>query len=136
MIRPLSYLIALTNLFLIVFIGFFLFWPVQTATILNEPFPVFPQTVEAGETVAMTIEYIRHRQYQSTVDRALICGARIYDLESVSGNSPIGEFSATIHLVIPKEAYGECYIKSDVIYHNNFLRTEYSSRVSKTFTII
>lgn len=126
------------SLAMLAIIAYSMFWPINPAQILNEPFPVVPTYVSAGESITMRIEYKKTHNYQTSVVRTIVCDNGLtYRLGEEEGLVPIGEGMIDVIVEIPANIEaGTCQIKSVVTYYINPFRSEFRERSSQDFVII
>lgn len=137
MLNHFTTVFMLLNLGLLVWVGYMLFWPVQLAEIYNEPFPVYPQVVERGDTLMYEIEFNKTKQYRVAANKNIICeDGNLVTLAPTESDAPLGKHKAVGSIVIPEKASsGDCYLQFDNTYYVNALRSVHREMRTQSFII-
>lgn len=115
--------------FVLVYIGYCLFWPVQTLVInnysLGNPIHVMTSVVSPGQPLEYELDYCKYSDIPSMVSRTLVDG-QVITLVPTDGALPIGCHEVLVKTAVVPETVnpGRYYLNVLVSYQINPFRTE------------
>jgi hypothetical protein len=117
-----SMAVILITLGLLCILMYWMFWPVKTLEVLNNPVPVDKTSYKPGDTIYATVDYCKYTDKTAQVSVAFVDGI-IYYMPTTTTNVENGCHKVVVKCaVVPDMPSGTYHIIVNVLYKVNPVR--------------